>query len=998
MLWDTPKDSDPLRGAADADFVALGLGGTNMMAMLWTLAMGKRVVGVEMRGDPFLGVHWNVREDLYHQLGLIDRLMLERYGEAGIPRRPDGTLLRLASCFYDEKTVAGDVVPDLVIDGYDNEQHITGTIHHVEFIDDRWNGGVPNRIVTILPPPEPPKEPQPSKIRSDMVAVLDGPSTFQTGAAALLLLLRRYLEAIERQDLAEGRDPPRARLFTRHRAIQKPGEGLVRLDDGRVRVVIEELQELDHRGRFVRVRRPGSQPIDLGVPELFMVAEGFRSSDAVQLGFEQHDVEIDHGDGRGPVVAQADFLAGLIEVLVDGRLRRRISSEFDDEGREYWVRQIAVGHENDPEVGWVLVQVPDFKTFDPVQAGLVDASVDPDSPEFFAAYQHLVYRYYIEQAADVLEMPREELEAVQMVYGPKLFSLIERVGDDPRVAANGVIAGDSYGNGHFLTSGGAMTGMIGHSQRVLEYWQTRQAGTSVAEAIEGLAAGIREDTHAWLHVSAQEYTDALPINFGAERIAQLTEKGGLDAGARAAAIDANRRKRHSLLPLDPSDWRRLFLRNGKVHSDPLPELHAMHPALRSQKPTVKGTKVTVVQLLPSGSRSALRFVKAVLGQPGVRMALLCEDPPERLPSLVRDRVVACARVERATDPSSIIDALRSIADELGRPDMILGTTEPLQVPLGEVRDALRIPGMSADVARGIRDKSIMKERLSAAGLPVARHCVVESTEAALSFAERTGYPLVIKELEAVERLSVFRVKDEHQLRTLLGDMQVRPGAPVVCEELIEGTECALELVSLGGVPAWVCATRASASALEVLETPGLQRTIVLPRELDDPADPLVRRMGFAALRACGLGSGMFRVEWFRRLDGSVILSEIEARPSTPLLSLMSHAYDADLHRAWANAMVHGWFLPIPRVNAAGVVILRGRGEGSHITAVHGIDQVRRDLGPIIVEESLPEIGAAAALTHEGDGFIIVRHPETAEVERALAHLVSTVHVELGPGR
>jgi hypothetical protein len=64
------------------DFLALGLGGTNMMSMLWTVAMGRQAVGVEMRGDPFLGVHWNIREDFYHQLGLLDQMMLERYGEA----------------------------------------------------------------------------------------------------------------------------------------------------------------------------------------------------------------------------------------------------------------------------------------------------------------------------------------------------------------------------------------------------------------------------------------------------------------------------------------------------------------------------------------------------------------------------------------------------------------------------------------------------------------------------------------------------------------------------------------------------------------------------------------------------------------------------------------------------------------------------------------------------------------------------------------------------
>src|SRR5579862_8933164 len=94
------------------DFLAIGLGGTSMMSMLWSVAMGRTVVGVEMRGDPFLGVHWNLRVDLYHQLGLIDELMFDRYGEAGIPRRADGRLFKLAEVFYSTQTVAGDIVAD----------------------------------------------------------------------------------------------------------------------------------------------------------------------------------------------------------------------------------------------------------------------------------------------------------------------------------------------------------------------------------------------------------------------------------------------------------------------------------------------------------------------------------------------------------------------------------------------------------------------------------------------------------------------------------------------------------------------------------------------------------------------------------------------------------------------------------------------------------------------------------------------------------------------
>ena len=570
------------RVMVDSDLVALGLGGTSMMAMLWTVASGRRAVGVEMRGDPFLGVRWNIREDLYHQLGLIDQLMLERFGEERIPRRANGKRFRLAECFYSRETSGGYIVADEVIDGFDSDRHIVGTIRDVEFIDDRWRDGLPNRVINVLAPPRPPYGPNPDSIarshdrRARWSVHVPGRGRLDSETAAPLSGADRAAGSERRPSRARPTVHPPSSRARRWRGFHR------RRRDGRKGIRIEALQEFDFKGQFVRTREPGSEIIDLGVPELFIIAEGFNSADAKRLGFEQHDVVVDHGDGRGSVVAQADFLAALVEVLVGGRLRRRISSEFDQDGQEYWVRQIAIGHENDPEVGWVLVQVPDFKTFDPIESRLVPAGTDADTPEYFAAFQHLLYDYYIKQAADVLDIPRDELKQVQMIYGPKLFSLVERVGSDPLVATNGVVAGDSFGNGHFLTSGGAMTGMIGHGARVLEYWRARDAGDSPARAIRKLADGIKEDTHAWLQVSAKEFSEALPINFGAERIAQINQAGGGQMNARAAAIDAARRHRHDLIPLNPSDWRRLFIHNGKVISE-LPKLDAEHPLKRHDR-------------------------------------------------------------------------------------------------------------------------------------------------------------------------------------------------------------------------------------------------------------------------------------------------------------------------------------------------------------------------------------------------------------------------------
>lgn len=594
---DEVVSEDPeLAGVLNPDFLALGLGATNMISMLWSVATGKRAVGVELRGDPSLGVHWNIREDFYHHLGLIDQMMKERYGEEGVPRRPDGKIFLLAKCFYVPSVAAGAVTADEVVTGFldrlGEPARIGGRIFHAEFIDDRWTDGTPNRVVTVLTPPAPPHEPDVTKVGRSTLDALNGPSTFQSGASEIMVLMRRYLEAVEKMDLERG-VAPRVRLFLSHRVVTtgtdmhtgylkwfKREEGFSDAPDGRKRILIEQVRELDYKGKFRRVRVPGSKIIDIGVPELFVIAEGFNSTDAERLGFKQEDIKVDHHDGRGPQVAQADYLAGLLEILVDGRLRRRIASDFDKDGNEYWVRQIAVGHEDDAEVGWILVQVPDYKTFDPILAGLVPAGTHRKSNQYRAGVQHLMRKFYLEQVSYTLDMSIEDLERVQMPYGPKLFSLVERAGVDARVAANGVVAGDTFGNGHFLTSGGAITGMIGHGHRVLLYWRARAEGVDPDTAIRALADGIKKDTDDWFQVSAQEFSTALPINFGAERIAKIEAAAGKDSSLRANTIDATRRHRHSLVPLDPSDWRRLLVRSGRMHALPLPPIQPTHPALR----------------------------------------------------------------------------------------------------------------------------------------------------------------------------------------------------------------------------------------------------------------------------------------------------------------------------------------------------------------------------------------------------------------------------------
>ena len=63
-------------------------------------------------------------------------------------------------------------------------------------------------------------------------------------------------------------------------------------------------------------------------------------------------------------------------------------------------------------------------------------------------------------------------------------------------------------------------------------------------------------------------------------------------------------------------------------------------------------------------------------------------------------------------------------------------------------------------------------------------------------------------------------------------------------------------------------------------------------------------------------------------------------------------------------------------------------------AVHGAEAVQRELGDVIVESRLPQPGQPASSTYLGEGYVMVRHPETAVVRDALERIISRIRVEL----
>ena len=225
-------------------------------------------------------------------------------------------------------------------------------------------------------------------------------------------------------------------------------------------------------------------------------------------------------------------------------------------------------------------------------------------------------------------------------------------------------------------------------------------------------------------------------------------------------------------------------------------------------------------------------------------------------------------------------------------------------------------------------------------------------------------------------------------------MPASPARPLMLEEFVVGEEHSFDSIAIGGKVVWYSTNDYVPAALEVVREPWIQWCVVLPREVEDPRYDMIRSVAQDALSALGMDTGMSHMEWFRRPDGSVAISEVGARPpGARFVNLISWAHDFDLFAEWARVVVHGTFTPRPRPYAAGAAYLRGQGRG-RVARVRGLEQVMADYKAIIVESKVPQVGQPASGSYEGEGYVIVRHSDTAVVRDALARIVSTVRVEM----
>ncbi|GAA2414579.1 5-(carboxyamino)imidazole ribonucleotide synthase [Streptomyces glaucosporus] len=244
---------------------------------------------------------------------------------------------------------------------------------------------------------------------------------------------------------------------------------------------------------------------------------------------------------------------------------------------------------------------------------------------------------------------------------------------------------------------------------------------------------------------------------------------------------------------------------------------------------------------------------------GVRFRLLSDTPQDSAAQVVRDVVVGDYRD---------LDTLRDFARGC---DVI--TFDHEHVPTEHLR-ALEAEGIPVrpgpDALVHAQDKGVMREKLTAIGIPCPRHRIVADPADVARFAEEAGgWPVVLKTVRGgYDGKGVWVVRSEEEAAD-----PFRAGVAVLAEEKVDFVrELAANVVRSphGQAVAY--------PVVESIQVNGVCDTVIAPApDLSPELSGHAQELALTVARELGV-VGHLAVELFETADGRVLVNELAMRP------------------------------------------------------------------------------------------------------------------------
>jgi carbamoylphosphate synthase large subunit len=404
--------------------------------------------------------------------------------------------------------------------------------------------------------------------------------------------------------------------------------------------------------------------------------------------------------------------------------------------------------------------------------------------------------------------------------------------------------------------------------------------------------------------------------------------------------------------------------------------------------------VDVIFLEPCFPRNQREFARA-LHAVGARVIGIGERPKEYLDDEMRHWLTHYEQVNNVTSVDQVERAVRFVQSKV-RIDRLEASVEAHVMCAAKVREACGIPGTSVETTFLCRDKPSMKEVLRKAGVACAQSVGSGDVAEIKEFAERVGYPLIVKPRDAAGAAATYRCDGEADLDHALRESGVGHGRSVAVEEFIEGHEGFWDTITIGGTVVHEFVCHYYPTVLEAMRNRWVNPQFICTNRIDAVAAyDEVKAMGRKVIAALGIDTSATHMEWFFGPKG-LKFSEIACRPpGVGAWDLYCAANDMDIYREWAEAVVWHARKQVPsRQFSAGIIALRPDRDG-RIAGYEGVNAIERAFGQWIIDAHFPPPGSPTGPVEAGfmaNAWVRMKHPDYDELRRMLDLAGETIKV------
>jgi hypothetical protein len=395
-----------------------------------------------------------------------------------------------------------------------------------------------------------------------------------------------------------------------------------------------------------------------------------------------------------------------------------------------------------------------------------------------------------------------------------------------------------------------------------------------------------------------------------------------------------------------------------------------------------------------------RFFVRALAEVGARITAIGEGSKSSLDDEMRHLLTHYEEVPNVCSEKALLKAV-SFVQSRAAVDRLEATVEAHILTCAKVREKASIPGMSARTAFLCRDKPAMKEVLREAGVPCAASDGVSTGDELRAFAERVGYPIIIKPRDGAGASGATRIDSDAELEAAIQTSHLEhPGRSLAAEEFIEGHEGFYDTITIDGEVLHDFASHYYPNVLEAMRTRWISPTFVSTNRIDVAEGyQEVKKMGRKVIEALEITTSATHMEWFFGPKG-LKFSEIGCRPpGVRAWDLYNVGNDMDLYREWAMAICYGRGTRRPsRRLATGIVALRPDRDG-RILGYEGWEAFRHRYDGMIIDYHLPAPGTPTQPVEAGymaNAWVRMKHPDYDELRRVLSVLGRHVQVRARP--